>query len=415
MSSGHDVNDMARDVYRQMWEGIDQGWDFEDIDDLDNVDDWCVAYRNISQESNQRSDSSSFQRWSNVGEHDASATTTTTNERSTPPPPLRSHIDPPPPRLCDEHLYAAQPHISRSRELRQSSPRLMGTGPSRLSPQATSSPHATTSQRRRASTARAGRSRIPEYSENWLDRNTTGHDDPSDYLFDPLWLRSIQPTASNSRSDNEDGVDIDDILDYSAALENTMPYPGRFGRRREEERDAVVDLTSLPSSPGASTTHQPISLKRSAESSTQHDRSKRRRTDPTSNGPFTPIEELDLTNEAPTAEEELAQTQQAQLLQAQQPSTASSGPLKIGQRTCIICMEPFTNATTTSCGHMYCHECLTQALIAGEKASEKGVGNCPVCRKPVKRNGKGNQIIPIAFMKKSAFKGKGRRDLTVLG
>lgn len=122
------------------------------------------------------------------------------------------------------------------------------------------------------------------------------------------------------------------------------------------------------------------------------------------------IEELDLTNEGPSADEELLQNQQQQLLATQQ---AAIGVLKIGKRTCIICMEAYKNATVTTCGHLYCHECLTQALEAGEKNSEKGVGNCPVCRKALNRK-KAMQMIPISFMKKSTFKGKARR-LAVLG
>ena len=68
------------------------------------------------------------------------------------------------------------------------------------------------------------------------------------------------------------------------------------------------------------------------------------------------------------------------------------------------------HAAITHCGHIYCHECLTQALLAGEKNSERSIGNCPVCRKPVSRR-KQNQVIPLAFMKKSAYKGKARRDI----
>jgi hypothetical protein len=126
------------------------------------------------------------------------------------------------------------------------------------------------------------------------------------------------------------------------------------------------------------------------------------------------IEQLDLTNEAPSAEEELAQAQTAAAVLAQQAATSASGPLKIGQRQCIICMENFTNITITACGHVYCHECLTQALLAGEKNSEGGKANCPVCRKQVSRKAK-NQVIPLLFMKRSAFKGKARRGMSVLG
>lgn len=65
-------------------------------------------------------------------------------------------------------------------------------------------------------------------------------------------------------------------------------------------------------------------------------------------------------------------------------------------------MEPYTNATVTSCGHIYCHECLTQALLAGEKNNERGEGNCPVCRKKVKRSAKG-ALVPVSFMTRAKF------------
>jgi hypothetical protein len=61
-------------------------------------------------------------------------------------------------------------------------------------------------------------------------------------------------------------------------------------------------------------------------------------------------------------------------------------------------------------GHFYCHECLIQALLAGEKNSDRGIGTCPVCRKPLSRNSrKKYDIIPIAFMKKSQFADNERR------
>lgn len=58
----------------------------------------------------------------------------------------------------------------------------------------------------------------------------------------------------------------------------------------------------------------------------------------------------------------------------------------------------------TSTGHFYCHECLIQALIAGEKNSDRGHGTCPQCRKPLSRNSKKKRdIIPLSFMKKETF------------
>ena len=82
-------------------------------------------------------------------------------------------------------------------------------------------------------------------------------------------------------------------------------------------------------------------------------------------------------------------------------------------------MEPFTNATVTHCGHIYCHECLTSALKAGEKNGRAGggagtTGNCPVCRKSVSRK-KGNQMVVVNFMRRSSWKGKRARDVRMLG
>lgn len=125
------------------------------------------------------------------------------------------------------------------------------------------------------------------------------------------------------------------------------------------------------------------------------------------------IESYDLTNDDnPSTEELLRRKQQESLIATQQQSSGDdpSQPLRIGRRQCIICLEPFTNLTITPCGHVYCHECLTQALKAGEKNSDRGVGSCPVCRKTVSRK-RANNIIPVSFMKRSAWKGKQKRSL----
>ena len=178
--------------------------------------------------------------------------------------------------------------------------------------------------------------------------------------------------------------------------------------RHRGQRNSVVDLTTGPSSP-REPAPRPRSLKRAAQ-----DAEAGRSTKKSKKSPPQQIDELDLTNEAPSAEEELRQAQQEKAIAAQQADQEPSGPLKIGKRQCIICMESYTNATVTHCGHIYCHECLTQALIAGEKNSERSIGNCPVCRKPVNRK-KASQMIPLAFMKKSTFKGKGRKDMKLIG
>lgn len=59
-------------------------------------------------------------------------------------------------------------------------------------------------------------------------------------------------------------------------------------------------------------------------------------------------------------------------------------------------------------GHIFCHECLTRALMASEKNNDRGKGNCPACRKAISRKN-AKDVIPISFLKKSAFKAKGRQ------
>lgn len=98
----------------------------------------------------------------------------------------------------------------------------------------------------------------------------------------------------------------------------------------------------------------------------------------------------------------------------------SNRPVRLNDMTCMICLETFTNMSVTHCGehaplpflpsayanyrhtgHIFCHECLTQALNASERASERNVGTCPACRKTIRRGPTAkNQIIPLALMKR---------------
>lgn len=180
-------------------------------------------------------------------------------------------------------------------------------------------------------------------------------------------------------SDSEDEIEADDMAPT-----------------RRSQRASVVDLTE--GSPRSTTSRQPKrkrSTTTAAASSSAGTKTKRRRLS-------ADIEEIDLANEAPSAEEELLQAQQQEAIRSQQQATEDAVPQKIGQRSCIICLENFTNATATSCGHFFCHECLIQALRAAAKNNDRGTGSCPVCRKGLKENKKGD-VIPISFMTKKEY------------
>lgn len=57
----------------------------------------------------------------------------------------------------------------------------------------------------------------------------------------------------------------------------------------------------------------------------------------------------DLEDEAPSADAELLQAQQREALKMQETKKDDEA-VKIGKRTCIICLENYTNATTAICG-----------------------------------------------------------------
>ncbi|KAF2225814.1 hypothetical protein BDZ85DRAFT_294255 [Elsinoe ampelina] len=111
------------------------------------------------------------------------------------------------------------------------------------------------------------------------------------------------------------------------------------------------------------------------------------------------LEEINLTSDDPM--EAVLEQERQELVKSQQKDD-EDGPKPFGKMSCIICMDTFTDVTATACGHIFCHECLSQALHASEK-NDRGVGSCPVCRKQLKRTTK-NHIIPLALMTRKTFR-----------
>ncbi|OCK82560.1 hypothetical protein K432DRAFT_380304 [Lepidopterella palustris CBS 459.81] len=111
-----------------------------------------------------------------------------------------------------------------------------------------------------------------------------------------------------------------------------------------------------------------------------------------------PIEEIDLVNDTNPLQSAL-QKQRVEQVKAQEKP--SEKPLRLSNLTCVICMDTPTDITATSCGHLFCHTCLMEALIAGENRSaphEPKRSQCPVCRKFINRN-KSTDIISLLMKK----------------
>ncbi|KAF2470206.1 uncharacterized protein BDR25DRAFT_226630 [Lindgomyces ingoldianus] len=114
--------------------------------------------------------------------------------------------------------------------------------------------------------------------------------------------------------------------------------------------------------------------------------------------PAARIQEIDLSNEKVPIQEVL-QRQRAEAVKAQQKPEEKA--TTFNTFNCVICMDTPTDITATSCGHLFCHTCLMEALIAGENRSgpnEPKRSRCPVCRKLIVRT-KTSDIIPLLMKK----------------
>lgn len=65
---------------------------------------------------------------------------------------------------------------------------------------------------------------------------------------------------------------------------------------------------------------------------------------------------------------------------AEKPKTVK----KLSDVECPICFDEISSATATSCGHIFCLECILQSIASllarGQTKGKKGVGLCPLCR-----------------------------------
>ena len=140
--------------------------------------------------------------------------------------------------------------------------------------------------------------------------------------------------------------------------------------------------------------------------------------------PPSEIESVDLTQvDDNSALASALAKQRSDAVKAQQTSDSSMiarSPLTAYK--CPICMDTPKDATTTICGHLFCHRCIIDTLKWSEQQrtqdlARKSDGVCPVCRKIVKRKDKqsdrGRSLIPLAVKlttKSDLIKGKQRAD-----
>lgn len=218
---------------------------------------------------------------------------------------------------------------------------------------------------------------------------------PTRFVTEDFWSSS-SGFSSPDREDTPwpDTEDLSDFVDLTAdSSPPTMP-PANSQRRRPPSRMSR-NSSSAPSNPA-----------------------KRRKTgaSQSSNRAYK-IEEVDLVDvEDETGLSKVLEQQRMATIDAQKEQ--ANKPVKLSTLQCIICMETMKDLTATHCGHLFCHACLMEALIAGEnQGSEpgKGIPKCPVCRKKVIRRvdhrRDNHNVIPLAMKLKTKSridKGKGK-------
>ena len=183
------------------------------------------------------------------------------------------------------------------------------------------------------------------------------------------------------------------------------------GSRPDRLANGYVDLTSAPESPPRRRKPQSPTPGPSAKRQKRDDGSaaevKQQSAEPEK------IEELDLTEQKTPLQEALQkQREDAVKAQAKPEETVTT----FNSFNCVICMDNPTDLTATACGaynpchlkcftncpgHLFCHTCLMEALIAGENRTgphETKRSQCPVCRKTISRN-KATDVIPLLLKK----------------
>jgi len=219
--------------------------------------------------------------------------------------------------------------------------------------------------------------------------------DFDDAAFDAAFTNYTAPSTSRPAFFNS-------ILNSNTETPEDSAGPSDMRPRRASRlANGYVDLTSEPDVPQTrkrrgSLTDEPSTKRRRPSGPTVNSTPESGRDAPPN---YETVEVLDLSKE-PQDIQQVLQKQRAEAVAAQKPEEEEA--TTFNKLTCVICMDTPTDITATSCGHLFCHSCLMEALIAGENRTQPGEqrkSQCPVCRKILNRN-KASDIIPLLLMKK---------------
>jgi hypothetical protein len=179
----------------------------------------------------------------------------------------------------------------------------------------------------------------PDTFTDLSPQNSTSRSGIESFLRRPNQEEQARNNALNQSilDTNSQVIDSDSEDDSDNDNENNEDMP-------RTTRTAAANTVDLTQSPNIPTTRQSRTRKRNSSSDGGAPESAKKRIRRVVVDDDECFEE-----EAPSADAELLQAQQADALKMQE-TNKEDAVVKIGKRNCIICLENYTNATTASCG-----------------------------------------------------------------
>ncbi|EFR04625.1 hypothetical protein MGYG_07632 [Nannizzia gypsea CBS 118893] len=120
------------------------------------------------------------------------------------------------------------------------------------------------------------------------------------------------------------------------------------------------------------------------------------------------VEAVDLTSvdDSSSLAQVLAKQREDAILAQKNATNDKEAKSTLTAYKCPVCMDVPENATSTICGHLFCHKCIIDSLKYNEtrrtlEGAGKGArGSCPVCRKTISvadSPGPRRNLVPLQF------------------